>query len=70
MLRFKLSIRRWNTVKVILSDFEHDMVADDRLVYAFQKLLIHSVLPAQPCLRFTENGPKKEKIPSEWHFTG
>ncbi len=42
----------------------------DRLVKVFQKLLIYWDFHSQTSLRFTENGPKKEKMSREWQLCG
>lgn len=52
-------------------DFERGRASmAGELVSVFQKLLICSGLPTQPCLRFTENGLKMRKISSERQFPG
>ncbi len=39
-------------------------------VWVFHKLLIYWDFHTQPSLVFTENGPEKEKISSEWQLCG
>ncbi len=57
--------------KCDLSNFERVMVPGARrAVRVFQKLLIYWDFHVQTSLGFTENGPKKEKLLSEWQFCG
>lgn len=64
------AFRRADTVNMRRKVIYSNALVPDWLLWACQKLLIYWDLPTQPSLRFTKNGPKKEKLSREQQFAG